>query len=203
MRARQRSDADRPGDGRQHLLDLVGDDQPDTERLEIALERLLAQPVADARGGGGAEIRRNQRFLNLVESRRIEARGAEIGEIAEQPVRRAPETAEQLVVPRGHGSISTGVPVSAGPSAPVMRTGMMRPIRSGAAGLASRTSAKPGAWPRSPGRSINTGWTDPARLRSHAARRAADASRSAAARSLRSAGATCGIRAAGVPSRGE
>ena len=80
---------------RERLLDLLGDDQADAELLHVALETALGQARADARGGRGAEIGRDQRFLDLVERRVVEPRGAEPGEIADQPVGGALEAAEQ------------------------------------------------------------------------------------------------------------
>ena len=49
----------------------------------------------------------------------------------------------------------------------------------------------------------NAGWTVPTKVRRHAALCPAEAARSRSARSFATSGATCGIRAAGVPARGE
>ena len=86
------------------------------------------------------------------------------------------------------------VAVAAGDAGVADVAALRRPRRS--------TGAKPSLWPL-PWSSISTRWVVPTRLSSQAVRRAAAASRSRAARALTISRSTCGIRAAGVPGRGE
>src|SRR3546814_16868012 len=83
----------------ERLLDLLGHHQPDAQFLHVTLVAALGEPPANARRGLGTEIGRDQRFLALVERRLVEARQAEPGEIADEPIGRSLEAAEQLVMP--------------------------------------------------------------------------------------------------------
>ena len=68
LRAREGVDLERLGDRREDRLDLLGDDDLATPRfVEAALEALVGEPGADARGGRRAEVGGDQRLLDLVE----------------------------------------------------------------------------------------------------------------------------------------
>ncbi len=126
MGARERTDFDRPRDGFEDFFDFLGDDQANAELFEIALKAPRREPIADARGGAGAEVRGDQRFLNVVERRSVEWSGAEAREATDQPVRGALEPAEELFVPTAHAARSSTEAATRRPSAtPVTTTSMI------------------------------------------------------------------------------
>ena len=92
-------DFQRLGDGREDLLDLFGQDRSEAAFVE-PLELLLRDRLADSVRGFGPEVGGDQRFLDVVERRRVE-RGAagEAGEIVGDPVGGLLEPAAQAVEP--------------------------------------------------------------------------------------------------------
>lgn len=118
LRPRKRLDRDRRRDLLQHLLDLLGDHQPDAEFFHVALEATLGQPPADLSRGLRAQVGRDQRLLDIVERRIIQPRSAEPRKVADQPIRRTLEATKQFVVPGiTHAVFRSGGPVQPSPRA--------------------------------------------------------------------------------------
>ncbi len=99
MRARKTGDFQRPGDGREDLLDLVGEDRAETALVE-PIKLLPGDGFADAVGCFGTEIGGDQGFLDIVERRGVE-RGAagQPGEIIANPLGGFGEAAAEAIEP--------------------------------------------------------------------------------------------------------
>ena len=88
MGARKTPDFQRLGDRREDLLDLLGEDRAKAALVEL-LELAGGDRLADAVRRLGAEVRGDQRFLDVVERRGVE-RGAagQAGEVVGDLARR-------------------------------------------------------------------------------------------------------------------
>src|SRR3546814_8842550 len=105
------------------------------------------EPLADARRHGGAKVGGNQRLLDPVEIVVAEPRLAgQPGKILAQPLRRAPEAAEQPFAPARTAHAAILVASIRSPSRAPIRPGLMYP---GSAGAASVSAATFPPWPKS------------------------------------------------------
>src|SRR3546814_5555715 len=122
-------------------------------------------PLAVARRDGGAKVGVNQRLLDPVGSGVAEPRLAgQPGKILAQPLRRAPEAAEQPFAPARTAHAAILVASIRSPSRAPIRTGMMDP---GSAGAASVSAAKFSPWPLQPSRPTSICVAAPARSEEH------------------------------------
>ncbi len=219
---REGVDLQRFGHGREDLGDLLGDNLADLRFSEPPLEPLARQPLAHLGGGGRAEIGGDQRFFDLVERIVVQHRlGEQPGEVVAEPVGGLLEPAPQPIEPpphrarRSQGFSDQRFVFDAHDAHPVHVSHLVRPERSRGAHLGLSASA-----PRLRSGRTNFDWSEilamalavplhqhPLLSPNHPLQprrfRRAVASRSRRARSLATNGATCGIRAAGVPARGE
>src|SRR5690606_20440713 len=157
-------------------------------------EALLRELGANAGGGAGAEIGEDQRVLDFVQGRVVEAGGADRGgeilaetlgglaKAAEQPFR-----AGEFAHCRRPARIAVAGRVTGGP-------GAVPPDR------ARRPKLRAGPVPSLSARTVSSAPRSPA---SQAPRTSRTSARSSAARAVITRLSSCGMRAAGVPGRGE
>ena len=176
--------------GREDLLQLLRDHRADRLLAEAALEPLAGEPGAHLGRGPRAEVGGDQRLLDLVERRLVQrGLGDQAGEIVAEPVGGLAEAEPHALVPgrlRSRGSSDQDAVLDAGDPhfddllipRKRIRPGAGSPLRD-----TDRTGAKFSAWPK-PSFSTSTRCRVPTRPSSHAALRAAQASRRRRARSL-------------------
>src|SRR5690606_18215173 len=128
---------------------------------DAALEQFAGEARADLGGGGGAEIGRDQPFLQRIQRRFVERRLApDAGNVVADPVRRPAKAGAQAVEP---GRLAhAGIPIRVSWSMAVMRRSVTVPMPLPERGAdASLTGAKFSAWPLRPSSSIRVRWVVP------------------------------------------
>ena len=147
MRTWKAPDFQRPGDRGQDRFDLFGEDRAQPALVE-PLELLPGDRLADSVRRLGAEVRGDQRLLDVVERRGVERRAAgDPGEVVGDPLGSLGKAAAQAIEPAHLKDAYQMIARASGDS--------------GEAGLAAlgavdATGAKPSLWPL-PSLSISTG----------------------------------------------
>src|SRR5208282_1681477 len=204
---------ERLGDGAQHLRDRTRQALAHLLGARLARETLGRETLGQLGRHGRPEIGGDEELLELLQRRRIELALAEdagdaLAELARaaaeprlEPAQPAATRCRALLAHRRHCA-TTPQTTRARSSAPSAAMTDARAMLPGAAAPSSLTAAKCSLLPR-PSSSTRTSAVLPTRLARKRASARSPAARKRAARALRSAGGTCGMRAAGVPARAE
>src|SRR5690606_38058481 len=206
MRAVAALDVDRLRDRLEDRCDVLGERLPHLFRTDLLVEPPLSEIIGNASGGRRPQVGHDQELLELLDAFLVElAVGEDAADAFGQPARGLREAGSQpaepaaatvLVVALAHAAI---LPISVVPSAPAICAGTSAPSGTSSA---IRTGANCSEWP-APSRSTSTVTRRPICAPRKTSARRSPAARRRAARSRRTCPGTCGIRAAGVPSRAE